>query len=766
MTKATAVIVGFFIALAVSQDMAAQLIPTDVPRVRLFEELDYGLPGLAAVEAAVEAGDLSAAKAALLAHFRARPDAQERPKDNRDYDAALADKILVGRFIWGDTVCSYGPDIEAIEWYRVPEGVDWVLFDHELGRHTFVTTLVDAYHNTGDERYAEHLVALLLEFIRDCPVEDGRRMPRIDCADGLAGKTIGVEGLSTTGDPAMMWSQMVAMRRVQRWPGVLQYCIHSPAMTPDALAAILTSMIEHQRYLCDAIPFSGLGNHGTRTTTTVLELAAKLPEFTERDVWIARALPVLLERYNYYGSAHPKGFIYPDGASVEICPNVVSGDYTTLLSAIDWLDMAGRTVPPQLVEIRDKMAEYLAYTTWPSTFGDRRTRPRYVPRIPGRGDLDFLESGGTLGTVPKYASYPMRSGDPYFAGTYFMRSAWSPEAVVLRVRFGPIQYKYSQFGLGDVGDIGVWAYAIHLIPQIYNHPRTGPFAVYGDRSFQGDGRSENTISIDGVGQGKANRTRRAEGPLENPWITTPVFDYVRGSYRFNAKAVKATHTRAVLFLKPDYFVVIDRVDADARGHHYRMKYQFHHELSAEAAGTTVTGKKDGRALIVVAASRDDLALSIVEGQTEPYYEGWHLHGAEEGTPAPALLYEWDEDGSTAVETVIRPVEPGGSGSLEVERRVADGVVTLTVTRDDHVDVVSCGPGHDLTFHRRRRGNLVAAGIVGGTALETDSVTLQPRRPGAAYVERLDGGAWRASSNCDARSTLRDGKMEMVPWDGR
>ena len=379
MTRLHAILLILIAALASCPTVRAQLIPTNVPPVNLFQELNYNLPGLAPVKAARDRSDLPAAKALLLAHFRTRPDAQERPKNSRKYDTTLADAILVGKFIWGDTVCSYGPRIEDIQWYRVPRNVYWPLFDHELGRHTFVTTLVNAYRNTGNERYAEHLVALLLKFIRDCPVEDGRRMPRIDNADGLAARTIGVEGLNTKGDPAIMWSQMVAMRRVQRWPGVLQYCIHSPAMTPDALATILTSIIEHQRYLCDALPHSGLGNHGTRTPTTVLELAARFPEFSEREDWIDRALASLLERYSYYSPQHPKGFIYPDGASVEICPNVVSGDYFTLLAAIDWLNTSHRKVPQQLTDIRARMAEYLAYVTWPDELKRRQTRPRSVP---------------------------------------------------------------------------------------------------------------------------------------------------------------------------------------------------------------------------------------------------------------------------------------------------------------------------------------------------------------------------------------------------
>lgn len=95
------------------------IIPANVSPVELFEELDYRLPELAEVKAAVDAGDLDRAKAALLAHFRARKDA-ERSKQNPEVDTYLADNILVGKFIWGDTVCTYGPNIEDIEWYRVP----------------------------------------------------------------------------------------------------------------------------------------------------------------------------------------------------------------------------------------------------------------------------------------------------------------------------------------------------------------------------------------------------------------------------------------------------------------------------------------------------------------------------------------------------------------------------------------------------------------------------------------------------------------------
>ena len=446
--------------LSAASDVGGQVIPTDVPPVKLFEELNDELPELAKVKAAVDARDLAAAKAALLDHFRARKDAQSRPKPDPNYDTHLADNILKGIFIWGDTTCSYGPRIEDIQWYKVPKGVYWPLFDHELGRHTFVTTLVGAYRNTGDERYARHLIAMLLDFIKDCPVEDGRRMPRINNMDGRAARTIGVDGLTTKGHPAMMWSLMVAMRSLQRWPGVLQYCIHSEAMTPDALAAILTSMIEQECYIVDAMELCSQGNHCTRTPTTALELAAKFPEFKRRD---------------------------------------------------EWAD------------------------------------------------------------------------------------------------------------------------------------------------------------------------------------------------------------RAIMFVKPDYFVIIDRIDGDGKPHEYRMKYQLHHDLTAEADGVKVLGSKAGTPRVVVVPSRDDLKLSIVKGQKEPYYEGWHLYAPDKAAPAPALIYQWREKTPAQVETLIWPVAPGVSASIELTRQVADGVVTLTVRRGKCVDVISCGPGDNVTLSRSVDDRIVTKASSNGSA---------------------------------------------------
>ena len=53
MTKPRATVLPLILVFVICANARAQLIPTDVPPVELFEELDYDLPGLAPVKARI-----------------------------------------------------------------------------------------------------------------------------------------------------------------------------------------------------------------------------------------------------------------------------------------------------------------------------------------------------------------------------------------------------------------------------------------------------------------------------------------------------------------------------------------------------------------------------------------------------------------------------------------------------------------------------------------------------------------------------------------
>jgi hypothetical protein len=88
------------------------------------------------------------------------------------------------------------------------------------------------------------------------------------------------------------------------------------------------------------------------------------------------------------------------------------------------------------------------------------------------------------------------------------------------------------------------------------------FHDYTDKYMCGDGMSYNTISLDGIGQKQGNRDRYALKPLDNTWLTNPLFDFLEGNYDFGAQGLDVLHTRSILFIKPEYWVVIDRLTGE------------------------------------------------------------------------------------------------------------------------------------------------------------------------------------------------------------
>jgi hypothetical protein len=355
----------------------------------------------------------------------------------------------------------------------------------------------------------------------------------------------------------------------------------------------------------------------------------------------------------------------------------------------------------------------------------------------------------------------------------------------LRVRFGPLEYRSPSTGYGSVGDVAVWGYGANLIPYLSVRPYRGEFKAYGDGGFAGDGRSENTISVDGVGQSRYGRAYRPESPVANPWVTTPVFDYLQGAYTFDParlENVSITHSRSILFVRPDYFLVIDRLTPGDRGvHKYRMKYQLHHAAGQpEVRGVRATAVI-GRAGIVVEPLGSDLGLEVVTGRKEPHYEGWHLTGRAGGKPAPALIYTWQASGPSGVETLLYPFLTEGPPTRASVRaaRTTDGSVVLTIAGHrphvtDHVLVGGAGPvtqGHGfelrgaLGFVRLVRGEVASLGMAEAESLAGPDLALvlrdasRPRQglSGWAWTRRGPDGAWESAAGCAGTLVLPGGE---------
>ncbi len=140
--------------------------------------------------------------------------------------------------------------------------------------------------------------------------------------------------------------------------------------------------------------------------------------------------------------------------------------------------------------------------------------------FPARQDFEYLASGGSSGTPPKWTSTAM----PY-AGWYVLRSGWTPKDRYLLFEAGP-------FGKGHQHED-----KLNLI--VHDRGRTivteaGNYAYDSSawRSYALSTRAHNTVIVDGREQ---NRRRKPETyvvwqPQANRFFFEDWLDYAEGTY--------------------------------------------------------------------------------------------------------------------------------------------------------------------------------------------------------------------------------------------
>jgi hypothetical protein len=163
-------------------------------------------------------------------------------------------------------------------------------------------------------------------------------------------------------------------------------------------------------------------------------------------------------------------------------------------------------------------------------------------------------------------------------------------------------------------------------------------------------------------------------------------DYVEATFdeNFGGNVRRSVaHTRAVLFVKPGFWVVLDTLTAsDGKPHTYDAL--FHFDAKVKADGLRVVTQNAGDANLTVAARPDEgLSLRIVEGQEEPV-QGWLPVGLSRVRPAPVgiftasgverrMLYVLAPSPKGAADPV-KSVEPLGSDPRAARISFIDGKV--------------------------------------------------------------------------------------------
>jgi hypothetical protein len=603
----------------------------------LFAGLDLTWPGLDRVAAAVAAHDGPAARHALAEYYRHRrkplyyiaAGEKANPKPAHP-DVSRGERALRHEFESIGYRHTFGP---AIDWHfdktaepgsRYAPNNEWTW---QLNRHAEWLALSRAYRDTGDEKYAREFVAEMTSWARDCP------MPA-DAANG----------------PRSAWRTIeTGIRAAQVWPELWYRFLLSPAMTDDALVDFLKAYIDHAHHL---MAFHTTGNWLAMEGNGLFHVGVLFPEFKAAKSWRDTAAQWIY--------AELDNQVYPDGVQIELSSGYHHVSQANFLSVYKIAKLNDTPLPPDFLRRLEKMYDFDVYGAMPERRlpgvqdGDyhdvRRVLNEAAALFPERQDFRWYASDGKQGQPPAELSHAF----PY-AGYYVMRSGWDPDARWLWFDGGPFGYGHQH---EDKLEIVVEAYGRRFLvdPGNYTYERSKW------RSYFIDSPSHNVVLVDGQPQRRRGQRRESyvvKEPLPHVWVSKPEYDYAEAAYDkdFGGDVKRGvSQTRAVLFVKPDFWVVLDTLTAkDGREHAYDALFHFDGKVKAD--GLRLVTQNAGEANITVAARPDPgLSLKIVEGQEDPV-QGWLPNGLSGVRPAPVGIFT-TRGGTTHLLYVLAPAPKG------------------------------------------------------------------------------------------------------------
>ncbi len=591
-------------------------------RAAIFERLrsfdDRGLDDDAFAALAMGLTDMAGAttpEAVLARHLSAfqasdRAAAAAQPGNGRpDLDAA--DAILENTFSFYGEAHTLGPDFD---WERNPGTAHW---GHDLNRFSFLNTLLQAYASTGNRRYAEKLVALVLAWIAVTDVCDAfiRTTPEAKRPDK---------------SPYVWASYLNIAIHIELWGRVLSVLL---TRCPDIVSAVdwlrILKSVHDQLWYLDLVIPETVGNWVTIGTRGQLATMSLLPGLRDTPVLANTAF----ERIIIATDAQ----ILDDGAQYELTPHyhmvvirnldtvlAITGDLPVTMSAALW-DLYVRAVRymPHLISPDGKLV----------AFNDSD------PGC-GAGIRKQLESPRMQEALGEFAGRELTSTRFPDSGVMIMRqgSSRGPDELYLAFDGGPFGFSHQHEDA-----LGFWlsAYGRSLIVDPGRHLYDSSPDSYRPHLILTQAHS--TITIDNATQCARHAGRESwldPAPQAARWqvaadgVVTAEANYPHG---YLEVAELVTHTRRFTFVPdPGHWFLDDRVDG-AGAHLVTSRFQFMPGKVVLDDGIAHSCYGDADLAVFFDPTEWD-TVCVRVGEENPR-QGWYSDGYNRIEPAPVLVFE-------------------------------------------------------------------------------------------------------------------------------
>ncbi len=685
-----------------------------------FSLLRDDIEGLAATREAAERGDYDLAAEHLLEYYRGRdwptwnfdPSEYDQHREE-DYNTSRADYVLTRMFDRFGREAYVGDPIDwSFNGFDPDEPAYTPEWTYQLNRFQNWRILGQAWWATGDDRYAEEFVEQMLSWIHSEPTPvfgSPNRAP--------TWRTI-EQGIRTAGS----------------WMDAYHYFLFAPQMTPEAHLTFLKSWVEHARALTRmTVEYTERrSNWVAMECNGLAHIGCMFPEFTEAEHWRDVAYERLLIEIDEQ--------VYPDGAQLELAPSyhmVSLGNFRrATLPAI----RNGFELPDGYIDGMRRMYDYNLKIAMPTgqmpplnDSGMSRVQASLQEAYETWGDPEYLW-GATLGAEGEPVDY-LSTFLPW-AGWAVMRSDWWAEDALYMI------YQVGPFGIAhqheDKLSMYLWGYGRTLLTEggNYSYDRSEW------RRFVLDTPAHNTVMVDGMSQRRRGlrETYQTDEPLEGVWATNELFDWCIGTYEegYGEDRMPVTHERSLIFVRPDYYVVIDRM-LDAEGDHL---YEALFNLDAEEAavhddGLSVSSADEGRAnLTLIPLATEGLSMRIAKGQEDPLL-GWEPRTGHH-RPIPCVVYSKQGPTPETLVTLMFPHPTEEPPAVEAEVLLqTDQMIAIRVSREEGEETIlysfdrpaqmeagGVSAHARLAVIRRDAEGAVSGGMVEGTGLTVDGEAVE------------------------------------------
>ncbi len=546
----------------------------------------------------------------------------------------------------------------------------------ELNRHSYFVTLGRAYWLTGDERYTEVFVSHVTSWMDHNPPKLG-----INWASSLE----------------------IAFRSIS-WLWALQFFRESPKLNTELVVRMLKFLYLNALHLETFLStYFSPNTHLTGEALGLFYIGLLLPEFRDAERWRGLGLEILIGQLSRHVQADG---VYFEQSSYY---HRYTTDFYVHLAVL--LQVNDLTLPRELKPKLELLLDHMMFLTRPDGttpfFGDDdggrlvmldnqsandfRSLLSTGAALLNRPDYKFVSGGAAEETLWLLGAEGLRSFDQIEAlepdkesvefpigGYYVMRDGWSRTSNYLLFDCGP-------HGMANCGHAHADALAIDLAANgrtLLVDP--GTFTYTGAKEMRDWFRSSaahNTLTVDRQSSSLSADTfswKTITSCERLKWIEQPRFTFVSGTHRgYEQLSRPGIHTRSILFVKGDYWLVRDRIELNGK---HEVDLWFHFE-----SGTSPEVREDasGQWVHENAATGGLKIVSFAPGGLWTKENGWVSHCYGERAVAPVCVFSAMAEGEFEIitfllpgESRVREIEVAGGRGFEIQSEHSRDVVIV------------------------------------------------------------------------------------------